>query len=193
MPSYHEFCVVDWCTFYFIYTCCIHIHVGVPEAPLNIGATAVLQSSENDCEILVKWDPPPNSVDITNYMLYVPTRNMKITTNSPIYSLLLRDCPESFGLIVAAVNRFGCIGINSSEVNVTLQPTPFVFGLSSESSKYKTSGDKNRLCGASLRESQYFFESIKAWGWYPKYNRMSVRCTSMLHIVVAFNNNNIIA
>ena len=56
---------------------------------------------------------------------------MNATTNSLITSLPLRDCPETygFGIKVAAITRFGCIGMNSSEVNVTLQPT-------SESSKY---------------------------------------------------------
>ena len=60
---------------------------------------------------------------------------MDDTANSLITSLPLRDCPESFGIKVAAVNRYGCIGINSSDhevkFNVTLQPTS-----ESESSKY---------------------------------------------------------
>ena len=115
---------------------CIHIHVGVPEAPLNIGATEILQLSDDDCEILVKWDPPPNSVEVINYLVYIPALDMKDTTNSLITSLLLRNCPERLGVKVAAINRFDCIGINSSEVNVTLQPTSFIFELSSESSKY---------------------------------------------------------
>ena len=105
------------------------LYLDIPEAPLNVGAIPVLQLFENDCEIAVKWDPPANSVDITHYLVYVPALNMKDTTDSPISSLSLRDCPERFSIKVAAINRFGCIGINSSEVNVTLQPT-------SESSKY---------------------------------------------------------
>ena len=151
----------------YIYTCtCIHTRLDVPEAPLNVGATiAVLELSENDCEILVKWDPPLNSEDIINYLIYFPALNMNVTADSFIYSLLLRDCPERFNITVAAINRFGCIGINSSEISVTLQmqPISFTIGLSSESSKYmytKTSDDKNRLCGASLRESQKI--SLKA-------------------------------
>ena len=116
--------------------------IAVPEAPLNVGATAVLQLSESDCEIVVKWDPPANSVDITNYLVYVPALNMNVTTNSFILSLPLRDCPKSFGVKVAAMNRFGCIGINSSEVNVTLTPQS-TSGVStspatSESSEYNT-------------------------------------------------------
>ena len=102
-----------------------------------------MQLSENECVILIKWDPPTNSLDITNYMVYIPAQNMAVTTDSPISSLPLRDCSERFGIKVAAINRFGCIGINSSEVYV-MQPTSstFVmqstsaFGLLSESSKY---------------------------------------------------------
>ena len=110
-----------------IYTSLNFLYLDVPEAPLNVGATAIARLFENDCEILVKWDPPANSLDITHYIVYVPAPNVDATTNSLINSLPLRDCPESFGIKVAAVNRFGCIGINSSEV--TLQPT-------SKSSKY---------------------------------------------------------
>ena len=96
-----------------------------------------MQISENVCEILVKWDPPANSVDIINYMVYVSALDMKVTTytDSFVSSLLLRDCPESFGIIVTAINRFGCIGINSSEINIALQMQP-ASELSSESGKY---------------------------------------------------------
>ena len=83
-----------------------------------------MQLSENDCEILVKWDPPTISVDITNYIIYIPVLNMNVTTDSFIKSLLLRDCPESIGVIIAAINRFGCIGSNSSEVHVPVQLIP---------------------------------------------------------------------
>ena len=105
------------------------LYLDVPEAPLNVRATALAilhaQLFENDCEVLVKWDPPANSVDITHYMVYVPAPNVNVTTNSLITSLLLRNCPERFSINVAAVNNFGCIGINSSdsEVYVTSQPT----------------------------------------------------------------------
>ena len=96
--------------------------IAIPEVPLNIGATAILRSSENDCEVLVKWDPPANSLDITNYIVYIPALNINATTDSFIISLLLRDCPERFNITVAAINRFGCIGSNSSKVLVQLPP-----------------------------------------------------------------------
>jgi hypothetical protein len=100
--------------------------IDIPEAPLNFGATEVFaQIPEYDCEILVKWDPPANSDDIAHYIIYVSPPNTIVNVTSFIFSLLLKDCPESLGIKVAAVNLFGCIGINSSEVHVhvTLQPT----------------------------------------------------------------------
>ena len=41
---------------------------------------------------------------------------------------------------------------------------------------YNTSGDENHLCGASLHESQVFFENTQAW---PNYNSMSVSYMSI--------------
>ena len=82
----------------------------------------MLSLSENDCEILVNWNPPDNSLDISVYIVYIPSLNVNATTSSFIYSLLLRGCPESIGVKVAAKNHFGCIGINSSELNVMLTP-----------------------------------------------------------------------
>ena len=95
-----------------------------------------MQLSENQCVILVKWDPPANSVDITNYVVYVPVLNMNVTTDSFISSLPLRDCSQRFGITVAAVNNFGCIGINSSKVYVTVMQPTSTSELSPESSKY---------------------------------------------------------
>ena len=104
----------------------------------------MLSLSENDCEILVNWNPPDNSLDILHYIVYIPSLNLDATTDSFILSLLLRDCPESFGVKVAAINRFDCIGINSSELYVQLHVTPqSTSGAStspaaSESSEYNT-------------------------------------------------------
>ena len=112
------------------YTSLNFLYLDVPEAPLNAKAIVPLTAIfESDCDIIVRWDPPANSVDITHYMVYVPALNVDATTNFLITSLLLRNCPERFGIKIAAINRFGCIGIISSEVNVTLPST-------SESSKY---------------------------------------------------------
>ena len=127
------FLLVLWLSHYIIVIHYASLPIDIPEAPLNVGATAQAilnaQLFEIECVVLVKWDPPANSVDITHYNYVVYALNMNATINSLITSLPLRDCPESFGVKVAAINRFGCIGMNSSEVNVTLQPT-------SESSKY---------------------------------------------------------
>ena len=115
--------------YYYCYTL-FSLSIDIPEAPLNVEATAqaILQAQlfEIECVILVKWDPPANGVDITRYMVYVPALNMNVTTNSLMTSLPLRDCSERFDATVAAINRFDCIGMNSS---VTLPST-------SESSKH---------------------------------------------------------
>ena len=114
---------------------CIHTHhffdIDVPEAPLNVGAT----QSENECVMLVKWDPPANSHDIDHYIVYVSMLNMAVTTDSPIASLPLRDCSKSVDVEVAAVSSFGCIGINSSEVRIQLTPQS-TSPAASESSEY---------------------------------------------------------
>ena len=53
---------------------------------------------------------------------------MTVNETFPISTVrLLRDCPESLDIKVAAVNRFGCIGIKSTlrvQGQLTLQSTP---------------------------------------------------------------------
>ena len=107
--------------------------VGAPEAPRSVGAADVLQS-ENECVILVKWDPPANNLDIDHYIVYVPLLNMDANETSLISTIrLLRDCPESLDIIVAAVNRFGCKGINltvrvqAQHANATIYSTCFTY------------------------------------------------------------------
>jgi hypothetical protein len=100
-----------------------HHFLDAPEAPLNFGATEIFRS-ENDCEVLVKWDPPAIGVDIEYYTVYVPPPNMNINETSFISTLVLRDCPEHFDIEVAAVNHFGCVGISVRvPVQLTLQST----------------------------------------------------------------------
>ena len=99
------------------------LYIDIPDAPLNVKATVF----ENDCKILVKWDPPANSIDISSYMVYNIISSIHMDTNTTFLLSFhhLRDCPESVSVKVAAINRFGCIGINSSEVyvRVAVQPT----------------------------------------------------------------------
>ena len=118
----------------------IFLYIGIPEAPLNVMAT-ILQLPENDCKLQVKWDPPANSINISYYRVYniIPSSNMDTNKTSLLSSLHnLRDCSESVSVKVAAINRFGCFGINSSEVyaRVALQPTSNSTSESPESSKY---------------------------------------------------------
>ena len=117
---YHEYRVDHWLVLYV--DTVLYIHVDIPEPPLNVGALGLRSLSESDCEVLVKWDPPAISFDIAHYIVYVPALDVNINETSFITSLLLRNCPETFGVTVAAINRFGCIGISSSEVCIELTP-----------------------------------------------------------------------
>ena len=65
------------------------------------------------------WDPPANSdgSDIDQYIVYVPSRGIRDNiSNISSINLTLSNCGDDIHVQVAAVNRVGCVGMNSSEV-----------------------------------------------------------------------------
>ena len=78
--------------------------------------------------MLVTWDPPANSdgSDIDQYIVYVPSRNIRDDIlSSTISTLTVQNCPsDDIRIQVAAMNRFGCVGVNSSEVLPSLLDIP---------------------------------------------------------------------
>ena len=96
------------------------------------------------CIILVIWDPPANSdtSDIDQYIVYVPSRDIGMTvqpSSSPLTTLTVPNCDDDdIRVQVAAVNRIGCVGMNSSEVLLVLSTAPATIegGSASTSSKH---------------------------------------------------------
>jgi hypothetical protein len=91
----------------------------------------------------VQWDPPANSdaSDVDQYIVYVPSRNIRDVSSSTLSTLTVTNCGDDVRVQVAAVNRIGCVGMNSSEVPVTLLdiltlPTEDGSAPASTSSKY---------------------------------------------------------
>ena len=72
------------------------------------------------------WDPPANndSSDIDQYIVYVPSRNIIDISSSTISTLTVMNCGDDIRVQVAAMNRIGCVGLNSSEVQPTLLDIP---------------------------------------------------------------------
>ena len=91
-----------------------------------IRAAEVSQITENICIILVQWDPPANTAgsDIDGYIVYVPSRNINDTVSSTISTLRIRYCGDDLRVQVAAMNRIGCVGMNSSAVQPVLLNIP---------------------------------------------------------------------
>ena len=102
--------------------------LAVPGIPRRIRAAEISQPSDGICIILVTWNPPANSdaSDIDQYIVYVPSRNIKVyTSSSTILTLSVSNCGDDIIRVqVAAVNRIGCIGMNSSEVQPILLDIP---------------------------------------------------------------------
>ena len=91
----------------------------VPGVPQTINAAEISPSVDNICIILVTWGPPANSdgSDINQYIVYVPSRNIRDDVfTSTISALTVPNCIDDIRIQVAAVNHFGCVGMNSSEV-----------------------------------------------------------------------------
>ena len=100
--------------------------LAVPEAPQNVGAAEVSVLTDV-CIILVTWDHPANSngSDIDHYILYVPSQNIKDDNETSfLASLFVPDCRDDIRIQVAAVNLFGCVGLNSTEVKPDLLDSP---------------------------------------------------------------------
>ena len=96
--------------------------LAVPWVPRNVRAVEISERIEDNCIILVEWDPPAssNGSDIDHYIIYIPSRNIIYNESSTVTVLRVPSCHDDDGLIVAAVNRFGCIGLNSSEIRPNL-------------------------------------------------------------------------
>ena len=90
---------------------------GVPQMIRLISANEI-RPRDNTCIILVTWDPPANSnaSDIDQYIVYVPSRNIRNISSSTMSTLTVLNCDDDTLVQVAAVNRIGCVGMNSSEV-----------------------------------------------------------------------------
>ena len=79
------------------------------------------ERSAGSCDFLVTWNPPTNVeiFDIGSYIIYVPSRNMRSISFSTTIDLIIPNCRVgNNSILVAAVNRFGCIGPNSSHINL---------------------------------------------------------------------------
>ena len=97
--------------------------VAIPGAPQNVSAQEISECIDNNCIILVTWDPPANTdqSDIVQYIVNVTSRNISVdTVSSTIYVLRVPDCCDEVCIQVAAVNRFDCVGLTSSEVRPSL-------------------------------------------------------------------------
>ena len=72
------------------------------------------------------WDPLANSdpSDIDQYRVYIPSRNIREETSSTVFSHTVMNCGDDIRIQIAAVNRDGCMGMNSSEVPLTLLDIP---------------------------------------------------------------------
>ena len=72
------------------------------------------------------WSPPANSdsSDIVQYIVYIPSRNIRDVSSSTISTLLVLNCGDDVRVQVVAVNRDSCVGMNSSEVHLTLLNIP---------------------------------------------------------------------
>ena len=98
----------------------------LPGVPQMISAEEI-QPRDNICIILVTWDPPANSddTDIDQYRVYVPSRNISDNVlSSTISTLTVPNCGDDIRIQIAAVNRIGCVGMNSSEVQPVLLDIP---------------------------------------------------------------------
>ena len=92
-----------------------------------ISAAEISRLHDNICIVLVTWDPPANSdaADIAQYIVYVPSRNIEMTvSSSSLSTLTVPNCGDDIHVQVAAMSHVGCVGMNSSEVQLTLLDIP---------------------------------------------------------------------
>ena len=97
--------------------------LAIPDAPRNVRAAEVSDERiDNNCIILVQWDPPANVdvSDIDHYIITVPSQNIVETESAAIIALRIRNCHRNDSIQVAAVSRFGCVGVNSLQTRPSL-------------------------------------------------------------------------
>jgi hypothetical protein len=94
----------------------------IPDTPQNVKAAEASERINNNCIILVQWDPPTNIdvSDIGHYIIMVPSRNITENESSAILALRIRNCHGNDSIQVAAVNRFGCVGASSPKTQPSL-------------------------------------------------------------------------
>jgi hypothetical protein len=117
--SYHNLDLIN----HNFYSCIFHF-LAVPGVPERISAAEISRPRDNNiCVILVTWDPPSNSdeSDIDQYIVYIPSRNIRDDASSTISTLTLSNCGEDTSVQVAAMNRFGCVGMNSSLIQLEME------------------------------------------------------------------------
>ena len=81
---------------------------------------------EDNCAILVTWDPPANTdqSDINHYIVNVTSQNIPaFYVSSAIAILRVPNCRDDIRIQVTAVNRIGCMGQNF-EVQASLLDIP---------------------------------------------------------------------
>ena len=118
--------------------------LGVPGVPQMINAREISRSVGTTCIIVVTWDPPTNidPSEIDQYIVYVPSRNIgNNISSSTLTTLTVMNCGDDIRIQVAAVNRIGCVGMNSSEVlpvllDIPTAPATSEGGSASTSSKH---------------------------------------------------------
>ena len=128
-----------------MHTLYVHEFVVVPGVPQMISAAEISRPLNDICIILVTWDPPANSdtSDIDQYRVYAPSRNIRNDiSSSTLTTLTIPNCGDDVRIQVAAVNRVGCVGMNSSEVlpvlldSIPTAPATTEGGSASTSSKH---------------------------------------------------------
>ena len=85
------------------------------------------ERTAGSCDFQVIWDRPTNvdRFDIDGYIIYVPSRNMIDVSSSTTIDLNIPNCRVgNISIQVAAVNRLGCIGPNSSHIQLSLLEVP---------------------------------------------------------------------
>ena len=96
-----------------------------PNSPQNLMARQVSQ----DCNLLLTWNRPANTdTDGLTYKIYVPSRGIVIAdVSDPNHEFNVVNChDDDVRVLVAAVNRFGCEGPNSSQIQPILLEMPTV-------------------------------------------------------------------
>ena len=72
----------------------------------------------------VTWNPPSNidRFDIDRYIIYIPSRNITDVSFSTTIDLTIPNCRDGDNsiILVAAMNRLGCVGPNSSPIRPNL-------------------------------------------------------------------------